>query len=199
MTTTSDGSLYVVTASVGSVALGSPGFPLIGVFNTNLQMTSGVRGSTAESFRDVVLDPTGRTGYWSSSLHKVYAFNVTTGNASPKANGPEPTEGIIALEAFDDAVEERSAFVESSSFVPTLAPNPFQDRITLRFHLDQPSEGNVTLLGMDGRTALSLSTQQFDAGEQTLSFDLPKDLPAGVYWVRVQLADGTTFGVRGVR
>ncbi len=75
---------------------------------------------------------------------------------------------------------------------PTLeaAPNPFRDRLALRW--TQPTAGvaRITLEDVSGRRVATLAAGERSAGRQELAWSAAahglSTLPAGIYWVRVR-------------
>ncbi len=70
-----------------------------------------------------------------------------------------------------------------------LAPNPAQDRLSLRFDLPQPGEVAVRILGADGRFVSEQPAAHFTSGLQQVEVET-QHLPAGLYLVEVRTAAG---------
>jgi len=71
-----------------------------------------------------------------------------------------------------------------------VTPNPFQDRLTLAYHINgnMPRKGNIYLHDMWGR---KIMTQEFvPMQEGQLSFHL-NDIPSGTYFLRLVIGDYT--------
>jgi hypothetical protein len=77
---------------------------------------------------------------------------------------------------------------EKASMLMTISPNPFSDRMTIRYIL--PSDGYVQLdvTGVSGNRMSILSSQQQIAGEHLLEFD-GAGLVTGVYHVTLRFTD----------
>ena len=73
-----------------------------------------------------------------------------------------------------------------------LSPNPAfpGTPLTLDFAAAQATPLAITLLDMEGRALQSLFTGDTAAGQQQLRLALPGDLPAGMYWVKMEGENG---------
>ncbi len=80
-----------------------------------------------------------------------------------------------------------------------LYPNPAAPgaALTLAFESPGTSQVAVTLLDTEGKTLRSLFSGDTTGGAQQWTFPLPGDLPAGMYWVKMETAEGKT-GVKGI-
>ncbi|MCY7327308.1 MAG: T9SS type A sorting domain-containing protein, partial [Saprospiraceae bacterium] len=73
-----------------------------------------------------------------------------------------------------------------------VSPNPAAPGLplTLDFNTAQSTPLVVSLLDMEGRTLQSLFTGDTAAGQQQLRLSLPGDLPAGIYWLKMEGENG---------
>ncbi len=71
-------------------------------------------------------------------------------------------------------------------------PNPFGRSTSLRFTLRAPARVDADVIDLSGRRVRVLAERAFDAGAHVLAWDgrdaSSRDVPAGVYWVRVRAA-----------
>ncbi len=80
-----------------------------------------------------------------------------------------------------------------------VSPNPAApgSPVTLDFAATQSTPLNISLLDMEGRALQVLFTGDTAAGQQQLRLSLPGDLAAGIYWVKMEGANGKV-GTRAV-
>ncbi len=78
-------------------------------------------------------------------------------------------------------------------------PNPAAPGTELTLEFDAPgaSQVAVSLLDMAGNSLRSLFSGDTTDGMQQLALPLPGDLPAGMYWVKMETGEGRV-GVRGI-
>ncbi|MEO0627810.1 MAG: hypothetical protein AAFY91_12530, partial [Bacteroidota bacterium] len=70
------------------------------------------------------------------------------------------------------------------------SPNPAQNQLIVRFHLDESSTGRLLLYDARGESHSIVREQHFSTGQQELIIDLQKmNLPSAQYWVHLQLGD----------
>ncbi|MEO0788753.1 MAG: alpha/beta hydrolase-fold protein [Bacteroidota bacterium] len=70
------------------------------------------------------------------------------------------------------------------------SPNPAQNQLIVRFHLDESSTGRLLLYDARGESHSLVSEQHFSTGQQELIIDLQKmNLPSAQYWVHLQLGN----------
>jgi uncharacterized repeat protein (TIGR01451 family) len=90
---------------------------------------------------------------------------------------------------------------EEISLAPTVyslstgRPNPFRDRVTIRFDLPAPGEASLVVFDVTGRRVRTIVSGRLDAGRYAPVWDGRDDagsrVAAGVYFVRLQAADFT--------
>jgi hypothetical protein len=67
-----------------------------------------------------------------------------------------------------------------------LYPNPFRDRFTLLYELEEETEVEIWLISVDGRIKQQLLRPQFQSsGTNQLEWNSP-DLPAGIYFIQLR-------------
>jgi hypothetical protein len=66
----------------------------------------------------------------------------------------------------------------------------------LSFELKKAGPVAVSLLDVEGRVLETLFSEKLPDGAHALRLDRPSELPAGLYWVRVETVDGV--GVKAV-
>lgn len=92
------------------------------------------------------------------------------------------------------AVEEEKMEIAPNLTLPKPAsvdlkvfPNPFNDRFTLTFDLDQEAEAEIRLISIDGKVRQQLLAPQFQvAGTHQMEWNGP-NLPAGIYIIQLRL------------
>src|SRR5262249_24849975 len=81
-----------------------------------------------------------------------------------------------------------------SVFVARSQPNPFRNRVDFTFTMPQTGQASVEIYSVDGRHIATLAKGEFVAGEHTMSWNLAKDTPTGVYFYRVLAAGNESTG-----
>lgn len=73
-------------------------------------------------------------------------------------------------------------------------PNPFRSKVAVRFAL--PAEGHVTvdIFDADGRLVRRLADRGFTAGQHTVSWEVGRTVPSGVYFYQVRAAGAESSG-----
>jgi len=81
----------------------------------------------------------------------------------------------------------------NAAVIESISPNPFNPRTTVTYRLDRTATVQVTVHDLTGRRLATLVDRSEPAGQHTLTWlgtdDVGRDLPSGVYFVRV-LAEG---------
>jgi hypothetical protein len=107
-----------------------------------------------------------------------------------------PTAGL-----FPDGPKIKFRFLtgvaETDASIPvagmTARPNPFRDRTTVRFQVDQPSQCRVDVVDRSGRVRTTLLSGRLGAGAHAVEWNRldnrSRRVPAGVYFCR--LVQGT--------
>lgn len=67
-------------------------------------------------------------------------------------------------------------------------PNPMIERATINFELQQTQVATIEIVDATGRSVYQV-TDQFDAGRNTVEFVNTNNLPAGMYFIKIQTAD----------
>jgi hypothetical protein len=82
-----------------------------------------------------------------------------------------------------------------SVFVANSAPNPFSNRVAIHFTLPQASPVQVHVFAADGRLVKTLEDgASLNAGPHTLTWELDRGTPAGMYFYRVMAGNQQTTG-----
>lgn len=82
-----------------------------------------------------------------------------------------------------------SAGEQTSSQVSGVYPNPFSTEINFSVYLAKPDDIVVTLVNSLGQEVIMPQTVQGNTGTNTVNTQLPADLPAGMYLMRVQCGE----------
>ena len=92
--------------------------------------------------------------------------------------GPDNPGADISFDVGENGVV--SALIQIDQVVESLAyPNPVSDLLSVYFSTDQPAEGHLSLLSLDGKTEL-MQVLDLHSGGQVLSVPVA-DLPSGMY------------------
>ncbi|MDX2278460.1 MAG: T9SS type A sorting domain-containing protein [Saprospiraceae bacterium] len=77
-------------------------------------------------------------------------------------------------------------------------PNPALAGARVQAQIQTESAGllQISLLDESGKSVQDFGTHPLSVGEQQVAFELPAELPAGMYWVRAQL--GAQIAVKGL-
>ena len=67
-------------------------------------------------------------------------------------------------------------------------PNPFTDRTTVSFHLEQATHVNLTVYNMRGATVANLLDKKLDRGTCSVDF-ISAHLPSGIYQLVMKTPD----------
>ena len=79
-----------------------------------------------------------------------------------------------------------------------LYPNPAPAGARVQAQIQTEKEGSlqISLLDESGKSIQDLGVYPLNAGEQQIDFELPAELPAGMYWIRTRL--GEQIAVKGL-
>ena len=101
-------------------------------------------------------------------------------------------DGNVQTLGFASAVRPTGA----TAFLASLHPNPTSAGATVSFRLGQPEFVRLSVIDASGRTVRTLHQGMMDAGDYNRSWDgrgeRSGDVPAGVYFVRLQTSKGIT-------
>ena len=73
------------------------------------------------------------------------------------------------------------------------SPNPFTQTTTIRFTLTDAAFASIKVYDITGREVAIAASKEFPAGENEVTFD-GKELPAGVYYYRIETGSGMAVG-----
>ena len=74
---------------------------------------------------------------------------------------------------------------EGNVFVARSAPNPFQNRVTFSFSLPSAGPVSVDVYSADGRHIQTVANGEMAAGPHTVSWNLDRGTPSGIYFYKV--------------
>ena len=87
---------------------------------------------------------------------------------------------------------------EGSAFVSRSAPSPFRNRLTIHFALPEAGHVRVDVFATDGRLVSTLADDEMSAGPHTVTWQIGKETPSGVYFYKVR-ANGHQSSGKAVR
>ncbi len=79
-------------------------------------------------------------------------------------------------------------------FVASSAPNPFHDRARFDFTLPKAGKVRVEIFSASGRRVAALEPGELPAGPHSLTWDVDRDTPGGVYFYKVLTAGVSATG-----
>jgi hypothetical protein len=79
-------------------------------------------------------------------------------------------------------------------FVARSLPNPFHTRVSFSFTLPQSGPVSVEIYSADGRHVQTLANGVMEAGQHSLTWNLEKETPSGVYFYRVMAGNNSSTG-----
>jgi len=79
-------------------------------------------------------------------------------------------------------------------FVARSAPNPFRNRVAFTFELPEAGSVRVDIFSAAGQRVGTLEPGMLGAGPHTLTWQVGRDTPGGVYFYRVRANGGTATG-----
>lgn len=110
-------------------------------------------------------------------------FGVPTGSAILK----DPASIIVGVDESEPVAGIRTALFQNT-------PNPFNPRTTVRYQLGTKSHVTLGIFDVTGRLVRTLVDKAQVAGEYTIAWDGSTDageaVSSGVYWARMNTADG---------
>lgn len=86
------------------------------------------------------------------------------------------------------------AVAEGNVLVAYGAPNPFRTRVNLSFSLPQAAPVSVEIFSADGRHMQTLAEGEMPAGQHSVTWNVDRGTPAGMYFYRVVAADHVATG-----
>ena len=84
--------------------------------------------------------------------------------------------------------------IEGQLFVTHGAPNPFHDRVAIRFALAQSAHVRVEVFAANGRLVQVVADREMPAGNHALTWDADRSVPTGMYFYRVTTPAGASTG-----
>jgi len=102
-----------------------------------------------------------------------------------------PVEPTVYCSSATTGVDPIAA---GSLFVVTGAPNPFKSRLDVSFTL--PHDGHVTVevFSASGRRVAMLANDDMTAGKHSLSWNVGREMPSGMYFYRVRAGAAESTG-----
>ncbi|GEM_PF-5287060 len=97
--------------------------------------------------------------------------------------------GIFVNPSGDLKVDSRPSTPEERISIHSAVPTPFNSSCEILFSVPQDGKVTVEIFALDGRTVLARS-QELSAGTHSLVWTPNKDLPSGIYVVRISSAAG---------
>lgn len=166
MTTDANGHFFVVTNSVGSVALGAPGEPILAVFSARVDRFLGgfTAGQLATSLRDITISPA-RAWAYVTMPSMTYRFSLSTIPTAVTESGDE-----IRIDDF--ALQQNY-------------PNPFNPSTTITFTLPQRERVRLEIFNLLGERVATLLDEVRAAGVHSVAWQ-PQSLPSGTYLYRLE-------------
>ena len=161
----------------------------------------GANGQPAPASGALLVVPDVKNGAYNARLYDCLTGNLVSLEPVAVTNGSLelPLPDVLWDIAFfiDDQVVGAGELAREQAF--RVYPNPAApgSPLTLDYQTPDASPVAVSLLDMEGRAVRSLFAGDSAAGPQQLVIPLPGDLPAGLYWVKMETA-GSKAGVRSV-
>ncbi len=117
----------------------------------------------------------------------VGAVRLGTGTAIMEAQTTLPDELLNIAESLEETLPENQ---ESMKMELGLAPNPFNDQLSISFQLEKKTETQVSVIDLQGRVLKNLSSGLIEAGFHRLSWDgtnnAGAEVPPGVYFIQIR-------------
>lgn len=117
-----------------------------------------------------------------------YAYNKCDASASNPSN-PEGTiyNGSVTIQESPTGINDIFDNVSTLN----IFPNPINNEFSIAFDLIEANTVSSQLYSLDGRMVKELINEKTELGHFTQQFDV-RDLPSGIYLVRVNVGDTTT-------
>jgi len=144
---------------------------------------------------------------WPNGTYRILWFNCLTGALESEGtvvatNGaltiPVPTLLWDAVFYIDGMATSSKDLAQASKNFLNIYPNPAPAGGRVQAQIQTESAGllQISLLDESGKSVQDLGGYPLSVGEQQVAFELPAELPAGMYWVRAQL--GAQIAVKGL-
>ncbi|MCB9296758.1 MAG: HYR domain-containing protein [Lewinellaceae bacterium] len=136
--------------------------------------------------------PTTMSGLFISA-DKVYAKEHVTWNWNPGCGSTNLPSGnrATALSNTPVAVDQPQPQLETRLELVAF-PNPFRNQVSFRYYLPTDSRVQLNLYSMQGKEVAKLLDGQQPAGSQQLEWTGGTELPAGIYFARLQTENGVS-------
>jgi hypothetical protein len=118
---------------------------------------------------------------WDNS--PLYTTNKFAGNVNHRDLEITPTNGIIQVVKISNNV----ILIDNNSM--EIIPNPVTDKVTVIFNVTEPTQANLTIKDLVGRTVMSILAGQVPEGQFQYNADLGKLAP-GMYLATLSLENG---------
>jgi hypothetical protein len=79
-------------------------------------------------------------------------------------------------------------------FVVRSAPNPFRNQVSITFSLPEAGRATVQVFGADGRLIRTLADGEMPAGQQSVRWDVDREVPSGMYFYKVLAGNQRSTG-----
>ncbi|MGD8396802.1 MAG: YCF48-related protein, partial [Candidatus Eiseniibacteriota bacterium] len=174
----------------------------LSVNNTSRLYAVGDGGTILKSVDHGVTWGTQESGT-DEDLHGVFFYlddhrgwAVGTGGTILRTNDGGGTP-VLGVNDAEDAVEP-AASGRAPAIGLAVYPNPFRSRATLAVDVDRPGHLTLELFDPAGRRVAGWTGRAERAGTRRIELDLARDLPAGVYFARLEAGGGGQVQTRSM-
>ena len=124
---------------------------------------------------------------WNKNSHQLIAYS-TDGSPLPDNFSfflePENSIKNIKLVGWANSVVEAKKYISPVSFKLRSAPNPFNPKCSISFHVSNETKIKIDVYNSNGHYMETLTNQNFQRGEQVIYWE-PKIYSSGIYFIQI--------------